>query len=125
MRSVGQYNVTHSALIALEAAEAALMPNGCKSRLWVGIECVSATLGHLAFRSEPSRMRLLAALEHVFAVQTIGRHLDQLPDDSPIARGLTLSIHLAHCALLDEPVSPAALVEAQQILVWAETQVAA
>lgn len=99
--AVSPANVATAALMALEAAERALMPSGSRSRLYVAIEAVREARSYIAFPSSPGRVRLAAALAVVLETESNADTLGQIPVGSLVQRGLSVAIHLAQCALAD------------------------
>lgn len=110
-------NVAHSALISLEIAEYALMPNpACHSRLWVALRAVESSISFLSFPTATGRTRLRLRLDDLFLVQSNGIDMGNLPPDSLIDRGLSLAIFITQTALAGIAFDPEyALREAREI----------
>lgn len=120
---VSAQNVAHAVLIALEAVEAATMPSGTSSRLFVAIRAADATKAYLAYEGhacparDAARRTLLVRLDDVEAVESVGVTLRNLPVGSLMQRGISLAAHVAKAALADaDPFAEHALHEAQLLM---------
>lgn len=115
--AVSPRNVAHAALLALQEAEAQIMPPDGHSRLFVAITCLEDALAYLSFPTRSGRTRLRLRLEDVQRVESTGVQLGNLNPDSLIQAGLSLAIFVAQTTLAGVIYQPEhALDEARRIV---------
>lgn len=110
-------NTAHAVLMALETAEANLMPPGSSSRLYLAIRAADSVVAFYSMPSLPARQRLAIRLEDLQRVESDATALGHLPIGSLMQRGLSVAIHITQAALADTPPNAAhVLEEARQIV---------
>lgn len=116
MNDVSPYNAAVSTHTALSAAEAWLMPEGARSRLFAAVEVADITVSYLAYESDQTRASLLKALNHLRLVESNAVDMNNLPPDSLVGRGLSLGIYIAQMALGASVPTSHAMREAREIV---------
>lgn len=110
-------NTAHAVLLALESAEANLMPQGSHSRLYAAIIAADSTVAFYANPSLTARHRLSVRLEDLQRIESDATAMGHLPVGSLMQRGISLGIHITQAALADAPPNAAhVLEEARQIV---------
>lgn len=114
--TVSPRNVAYSVLIALQEAEARLMPDGAHSRLYAAVSTTDAAVRFLSNPTSSARADLVSELETLKEIESAAANLGQLPKGSLISLGISIAIYVAQTTLAGyEWSSGSVLREAQSI----------